>query len=57
MKIGVGGAGGHLGRAVASELLQRPDGHPYAGLDRPLIAIDFTSAAGTRQEEEPALGA
>jgi NAD(P)H dehydrogenase (quinone) len=114
--IGVSGASGHLGRAVVSELLQRPDGHEvvaitrtpeavsgaaqgrfgdynrpeslaeaYAGLDRLLIistvdpepgkrgaqhvaAIDaavragvkhivFTSAAGTRQEEEPALGA
>jgi NAD(P)H dehydrogenase (quinone) len=116
MKIGVNGASGHLGRAVVSELLQRPGGHEvvaitrtpetvsgpaqgrfgdynrpeslakaYAGLDRLLIistvapepgrrgaqhvaAIDagvragvkhivFTSAAGTRQEEEPALGA
>ena len=114
MKIGVSGASGHLGRAVVSELLQRPGGHEviaitrtpetvsgpaqgrfgdydrpeslaeaYAGLDRLLIiptldagkrgaqnvaAIDgavragvkhivFTSAAGTRQEEEPVLGA
>jgi len=116
MKIGVSGASGQLGRAVVSELLQRPGGHEvvaitrtpetvsgpaqgrfgdynrpeslaeaYAGLDRLLIistvdpepgkrgaqhvaAIDaavragvkhivFTSAAGTRQEEEPALGA
>ena len=114
MKIGVSGASGHLGRAVVSELLQRPGGHEvvaitrtpetvsgpaqgrfgdynrpeslakvYAGLDRLLIittvdpekrgaqniaAIDaavragvkhivFMSAAGTRQEEEPALGA
>jgi NAD(P)H dehydrogenase (quinone) len=116
MKIGVSGASGHLGRAVVSELVQRPDRHEvvgitrtpetvagpaqgrfgdynrpeslaeaYAGLDRLLIistldpepgrrgaqhvaAIDaavragvkhivFTSAAGTRKEEEPALGA
>ena len=114
MKIGVNGASGHLGRAVVSELLQRPDRHEvvaitrtpetvsgpaqgrfgdynrpeslaaaYAGLDRLLIiptvdpvkrgaqnvaAVDaavrasvkhivFMSAAGTRQEEEPALGA
>src|SRR5258708_29865014 len=116
MKIGVSGASGHLGRAVVSELLQRPGGHEvlaitrtpetvsgpaqgrfgdynrpeslaeaYAGLDHLLIittvdqepgkrgaqnvaAIDaavragvkhivFMSAAGTRQEEEPALGA
>ena len=116
MKIGVSGSSGHLGRAVVSELLQRPGGHEvvavtrtpetvsgpaqgrfgdydrpegladaYAGLDRLLIistvdpepgkrgaqhvaAIDaaakagvkhivFTSAAGTRREEEPALGA
>ena len=114
MKIGVSGASGHLGKAVVSELLQRPDGHEvvaitrtpetvsgpsqgrfgdydrpeslakaYAGLDRLLIiptvdagkrgaqnvaAIDaavragvkhivFMSATGTRQEEEPALGA
>src|SRR5258706_4954636 len=114
MKIGVSGANGHLGRAVVSELLQRPGGHEvvaitrttvtvsgpaqgrfgdynrpeslaeaYAGLDRLLIiptvdpgkrraqnaaAIDaavragvkhvvFMSAAGARQEEEPALGA
>ena len=114
MKIGVSGASGHLGRAVVSELLQRPGGHEvvaitrtpetvlgpaqgrfgdynrpeslaeaYAGLDRLLIittvdpgkrgaqnvaAIDaavragvkhivFMSAAGTRREEEPALGA
>jgi NAD(P)H dehydrogenase (quinone) len=113
MKIGVSGASGQLGRAVVSELLQRPGGHKivaitrtpetvsgsaqgrfgdynrpeslaaaYAGLDRLLIistvdpvkrgaqnvaAIDaavrasvkhivFMSAAGTRQEEEPALG-
>jgi NAD(P)H dehydrogenase (quinone) len=115
MKIGVSGASGHLGRAVVSELLQRPDGHEvvaitrtpetvsgpaqgrfgdydrpeslaeaYAGLDHLLIiptvdpvpgkrgaqnvaAIDaavragvkhvvFMSAAGARQEEEPALG-
>src|SRR5258706_6163283 len=116
MRIGVSGASGHLGRAVVSELLQRPGGHEvvaisrtpetvsgpaqgrlgdynraeslaeaYAGLDRLLIittvdpepgkrgaqnvaAIDaavkagvkhivFMSAAGTRQEEEPARGA
>ena len=114
MKIGVSGASGQLGRAVVSELLQRPDGHEvvaitrtpetvsgpargrfgdynraeslaeaYAGLDRLLIiptvdpvkrgaqniaAVDaavrasvkhivFMSAVGTRQEEEPALGA
>src|SRR5258706_2082977 len=114
MKIGVSGASGHLGRAVVSELLQRPGGHQvvaisrtpetvpapaqgrfgdynrpenlaaaYAGLDRLLIiptvdpgrrgaqniaAIDAAvragvehvvsmSAAGTRREEEPALGA
>ena len=116
MKIGVSGASGHLGSAVVSELLQRPDGHEvvaitrtpetvsgpaqgrfgnydqpeslakaYAGLDRLLIiptvdpgpgkrstqnvtAIDaavragvkhivFMSGVGTRQEEEPALGA
>ena len=116
MKIGVSGASGCLGRAVVSELLQRPGGHEvvaitrtpetvsgpaqgrfgdynrpeslaeaYAGLDRLLIittvdpepgkrgaqnvaAIDaavkagvkhivFMSAAGTRQEEEPARGA
>jgi NAD(P)H dehydrogenase (quinone) len=116
MKIGVSGASGHLGRAVVSELLQRPDGQEvvaitrtpetvsgpaqgrfgdydrpeslaeaYAGLDHLLIiptvdpvpgkrgaqnvaAIDaavragvkhvvFMSAAGARQEEEPALGA
>jgi NAD(P)H dehydrogenase (quinone) len=112
MKIGVSGPSGHLGRAVVSELLQRPGGHEvvaiprmpetvsgpaqgrfgdyrpeslveaYAGLDRLLIistvdlepgkrgaqnvaAIDpaaragvkhivFMSAAGTRQEQEPA---
>jgi len=114
MKIGVSGASGQLGRAVVSELLQRPGGHEvlaitrtpetvsgpaqrrfgdynrpeslaeaYAGLDRLLIiptvdpvkrgaqniaAVDaavrarvkhivFMSAVGTRQEEEPALGA
>ena len=115
-RIGVSGASGHLGRAVVSELLQRPGGHEvvaitrtpetvfgpaqgrfgdynrpeslaeaYAGLDRLLLiptldpergkkgaqnvaAIDaavragvkhivFMSAAGARQEEEPALGA
>ena len=114
MKIGVSGASGHLGRAVVSELLQRPGEHEvvaitrtpetvsglaqkrfgdynrpeslaaaYTGLDRLLIiptvdavkrgaqnvaAIDaavkvgvkhvvFTSAVGTRQEEEPGRGA
>src|SRR5260370_32547192 len=34
MKIGVSGASGHLGRAVVSELLQRPDGHEVAAISR-----------------------
>ena len=34
MKIGVSGASGHLGRAVVSELLQRPDGHEVVAISR-----------------------
>src|SRR5260370_41527426 len=34
MKIGVSGASGHLGRAVVSELLQRPDWHEVAAISR-----------------------
>jgi len=34
MKIGVSGASGHLGRAVVSELLQRPGGHEVVAISR-----------------------
>jgi NAD(P)H dehydrogenase (quinone) len=34
MKIGVSGASGHLGRAVVSELLQRPGGHDVVAITR-----------------------
>ena len=34
MKIGVSGASGHLGRAVVSELLQRPGGHGIVAISR-----------------------
>ena len=34
MKIGVSGASGHLGRAVVSELLQRPGGHEIVAISR-----------------------
>ena len=34
MKIGVSGASGHLGRAVVSELLQRPGGHEVIAITR-----------------------
>src|SRR5882762_5959328 len=34
MKIGVSGASGHLGRAVISELLQRPGGHEIVAITR-----------------------
>jgi NAD(P)H dehydrogenase (quinone) len=34
LKIGVSGAGGHLGRAVVSELLQRPGGHEVVAITR-----------------------
>ena len=34
MKIGVSGASGHLGRAVVSELLQRPGGHEVVAITR-----------------------
>src|SRR5258705_11130809 len=34
MKIGVSGASGHLGRAVVSELLQRPGGHEVVAVTR-----------------------
>jgi NAD(P)H dehydrogenase (quinone) len=34
MKIGVSGASGHLGRAVVSELLQRPGGHQVVAITR-----------------------
>lgn len=34
MRIGVSGASGHLGRAVVSELLQRPGGHEVVAISR-----------------------
>jgi putative NADH-flavin reductase len=34
MKIGVSGASGHLGRAVVSEVLQRPGGHEVVAIRR-----------------------
>jgi NAD(P)H dehydrogenase (quinone) len=34
MKIGVSGASGHLGKAVVSELLQRPHGYEVVGITR-----------------------
>jgi NAD(P)H dehydrogenase (quinone) len=34
MKIGVSGASGHLGRAVISELMQRPGGHEVVAITR-----------------------
>jgi NAD(P)H dehydrogenase (quinone) len=34
MKIGVSGASGHLGKAVVSELLQRPGGHEVVAITR-----------------------
>ena len=34
MKIGVSGSSGHLGRAVVSELLQRPGGHDVVAITR-----------------------
>ena len=34
MKIGVSGASGRLGRAVVSELLQRPGGHEVVAITR-----------------------
>ena len=34
MRIGVSGASGHLGRAVVSELLQRPGGHEVVAITR-----------------------
>jgi NAD(P)H dehydrogenase (quinone) len=34
LKIGVSGASGHLGRAVVSELLQRPGGHEVVAITR-----------------------
>ena len=34
MKVGVSGASGHLGRAVVSELLQRPGGHEVVAITR-----------------------
>jgi len=34
MKIGVSGASRHLGRAVVSELLQRPSGHEVVAITR-----------------------
>jgi len=34
MKIGVSGARGHLGIAIASELLLGPDGHEVAAITR-----------------------
>src|SRR5580658_3480851 len=39
MKIGVSGASGHLGKAVVSELLQRPGGHEVVAITRTPEAV------------------
>src|SRR5258706_2090103 len=39
MKIGVSGANGHLGRAVVSELLQRPGGHEVVAITRTPVTV------------------
>src|SRR5450432_1526358 len=39
MRIGVSGASGHLGRAVVSELLQRPGGHEVVAITRTPEAV------------------
>jgi putative NADH-flavin reductase len=40
MKIGVSGASGHVGRAVVSELLQRPGGHEVVAITRTPETVD-----------------
>jgi putative NADH-flavin reductase len=46
MKIGVSGASGHLGRAVVSEMLQRPGGHEVVAITRtPEVMRRFSSFA------------
>ena len=42
MKIGVSGASGHLGRAVVSELLQRPGGHEVVAITRTPETVSLT---------------
>lgn len=46
MKIGVGGAGEHLGKAVVSELLQRAKEHEVAAITRTPEAVSVGAAQG-----------
>jgi hypothetical protein len=46
MKIGVSGASGHLGRAVVSELLQRPGGRNLSGPEKGYTALGIYELDG-----------
>jgi NAD(P)H dehydrogenase (quinone) len=53
MKIGVSGASGHLGRAVASELLQRADGHEVVAITRTPETVSASARARFGDYNQP----
>jgi hypothetical protein len=55
MKIGVSGASGHLGRAIVSELLQRPGEHEVVAITRTPETVSGP-AQGRGEPNRPALG-
>ena len=53
MKIGVSGASGHLGRAVVSELLQRPGGHEVVAITRTPETVSGSAHARFGDYDQP----
>jgi NAD(P)H dehydrogenase (quinone) len=53
MKIGVGGASGHLGKAVVAELLQRADGHEVVASTRTPETVAAPAQARFRDYDRP----
>ena len=56
MKIGASGASGHLGGAVVSELLQRPDGREVVAIVRQPTDARRASAGDVGQYSRPHTG-
>ena len=53
MKIGVSGASGHLGKAVVSELLQRPGGHEVVAISRTPETVSGPAQARFGDYDQP----
>jgi NAD(P)H dehydrogenase (quinone) len=53
MKIGVSGASGHLGKAVVSELLQRPGGHEVVAVTRTPEAVSVPAQGRFGDYDQP----